>query len=91
MPEDNIIYIGRKGAMEYVTAVVTQFKSGSGEVIIKARGKAISRAVDVAEIVRHRFVRDASVKDVRIGTEHIEGDDGAANVSSIEIVLSRDL
>lgn len=88
MTEDNIIYIGRKGAMEYVMAVVTQFRSGSDEVIIKARGKAISRAVDVAEIVRHRFVRDAVVRDVRIGTEQVQDEDGATNVSSIEIVLS---
>lgn len=89
MPEDNTIYIGRKGTMEYVTAVVTQFRSGSEEVIIKARGKAISRAVDVAEIVRHRFVRDATVRDVRIGTEQVEGESGSTNVSSIEIVLAR--
>lgn len=89
MSEDNIIFIGRKGTMEYVSAVVTQFRSGSQEVIIKARGKAISKAVDVAEIVRHRFVRDASVGDVRIGTEQVAGEDGATNVSSIEIVLKR--
>lgn len=89
MSEDNIIYIGRKGTMEYVLAVMTQFRSGSDEVVIKARGKAISRAVDVAEIVRNRFMRDASVKDVRIGTEQVEGEDGTTNVSSIEIVLSR--
>jgi DNA-binding protein len=89
MTEDNIIYIGRKAAMEYVLAVVTQFRSGSDEVIIKARGKAISRAVDVAEIVRNRFIRDASVSDVRIGTEQVEGEGGAMNVSSIEIVLKR--
>ncbi|MDW5561916.1 MAG: DNA-binding protein Alba [Methanomassiliicoccus sp.] len=88
MPEDNIIYIGKKGAMDYVTAVVTQFRSGSDEVIIKARGKAISRAVDVAEIVRHRFVREAAVKEVRIGTERVESEDGATNVSSIEIILT---
>jgi len=89
MSEDNTVYIGRKGPMEYVLAVVTQFRSGSDEVVIKARGKAISRAVDVAEIVRNRFVRGASVKDVRIGTERVEDEDGTINVSSIEIVLSR--
>ncbi len=88
--EDNTVYIGRKGTMEYITAVVTQFKAGSDVVIIRARGKAISRAVDVAEIVRHRFIRDASVQDVRIGTEHVLSDKGeSTNVSSIEIVLAR--
>lgn len=89
MSEDNIIYIGRKGTMEYVRAVVTQFRGGSDEVVIKARGKAISRAVDAAEIVRHRFVRDASVRDVRIGTEQVEDEGGTTNVSSIMIVLAR--
>ncbi len=89
MLEDNTVYIGRKGTMDYVTAVVTQFRSGSEEVVIKARGKAISRAVDVAEIVRHRFVRGAAVKDVRIGTEQVEGEGGSTSVSFIEIVLAR--
>jgi DNA-binding protein len=88
--EDNTVFIGRKDTMDYVTAVVTQFKAGSDEVIIRARGKAISRAVDVAEIVRHRFIREAVVKDVRIGTEAMVSDQGeSTNVSSIEIVLAR--
>lgn len=88
--EDNTVFIGRKDTMDYVTAVVTQFKAGSDEVIIRARGKAISRAVDVAEIVRHRFVREAVVKDVRIGTEALVSEQGeSTNVSSIEIVLAR--
>jgi len=90
MAEDNIVFIGRKDTMDYVTAVLTQFKSGSDEVIIRARGKAISRAVDVAEIVRHRFIREAIVKDVRIGTEALVSEQGErTNVSSIEIVLAR--
>jgi DNA-binding protein len=87
MTEDNI-HIGRKGAMEYVLAVVTQFCNGSTD-IIKARGKAISRAAEAAEIVRHRFVRGAAVKDVRIGTELVTDENGSTNISSIEIVLSR--
>jgi archaea-specific DNA-binding protein len=90
MAEDNTVFIGRKGTMEYVMAVVTQFKAGSDDVIIRARGKAISRAVDVAEIVRHRFIKEAVVKDVRIGTEAMLTDQGeSTNVSSIVIVLSR--
>ena len=76
--------------MEYVTAVVIQFKGGSREVIIRARGKAISRAVDVAEIVRNRFIKEATVRDVRIGTESLASEKGGStNVSSIEIVLVR--
>lgn len=76
--------------MSYVLAVVTQFNSGSTEVVIKARGRAISRAVDAAEITRNRFVHDAVVKDIRIGTETITNEEGrTSNVSSIEIALSK--
>ena len=88
--EENVIYIGNKPPMSYVLAVVTQFNSGSTEVIIKARGRAISRAVDAAEITRNRFVSDAQVKDIRIGTETITNEEGrTSNVSSIEITLGK--
>jgi DNA-binding protein len=90
MTEDNTVYIGRKPTMNYVLAVVTQFNTGDGNVVIKARGKAISRAVDVAEIVRNRFVTDASIKDIKISTESLKREDGElTNVSSIEIYVSK--
>lgn len=90
MTEENTVYIGKKPAMNYVLAVVTQFNSGSNEIVIKARGRSISRAVDVAEIVRNRFVPDAYVKDIKIGTESLEREEGVnANVSSIEITLAK--
>lgn len=90
MAEDNTVFIGKKATMNYVLAVVTQFNSGLNEVVIKARGRAISRAVDVAEIVRHRFVTDAVVKDIKIDTEVLAREEGnTANVSSIEISLSK--
>lgn len=90
MPESNTIYIGKKPTMNYVLAVVTQFNSGSGEVVVKARGRSISRAVDVAEIVRSRFVPGSRVKDVQIATEKITGEDGrTTNVSSIEIFMTK--
>lgn len=90
MADDNIVYIGRKPTMNYVLAVVTQFNAGSDDVIIKARGKSISRAVDVAEIVRNRFVQGAKIKDIQISTEQLTGEEGrTANVSSIEIFISK--
>jgi DNA-binding protein len=90
MGDDNTVFVGTKPTMNYVLAVVTQFNSGYSEVTIKARGRAISRAVDVAEIVRHRFVHSASIKNVRIDTEILRGDMGeSANVSSIEIFMAR--
>ena len=88
--DENVIYVGNKPPMSYVLAIVTQFQgSGSEEVVIKARGRAISRAVDAAEITRNRFVTDAKVKDIKIGTESITNEDGrTSNVSSIEICLT---
>jgi archaea-specific DNA-binding protein len=87
--DENIIYIGNKPPMSYVLAVVTEFKKDdTDEVIIKARGRAISRAVDTAEIVRNRFVTDAVVNEIIIGTESVTNDEGRThNVSSIEIRL----
>jgi DNA-binding protein len=88
-PDENIIYVGNKPPMSYVLAVVTQFNGGSDEVVIKARGRAISRAVDTAEITRNRFVTSAKIKDIKIGTESITNEEGRnSNVSSIEISLT---
>jgi len=91
MSEENIVYIGSKPVMNYVLAVVTQMNSGTAEVILKARGRAISRAVDVAEIVRNRFIPDLDVQNIGISTEEIVGNDGVTtNVSTIEINLKKD-
>ncbi len=90
MSEENVVFIGNKPVMNYVLAAVTQLNSGAEEVVLKARGRAISRAVDVAEILRNRFMTGLEVKDIKIGTETIETSEGnAANVSAIEIVLSK--
>lgn len=89
MTEDNVVYIGNKPVMNYVLAVVTQFNNGASEVAVKARGKAISRAVDVVEVSRNRFLQDAKIKDIKIGTEKIATDRGESNVSIMEIVLTK--
>jgi len=87
--DENTVYVGSKPPMSYVLAVVTQFNGGSDEVVIKARGRAISRAVDTAEITRNRFVTNAKIKDIKIGTEAITNEEGrSSNVSSIEISLT---
>lgn len=76
--------------MAYVLGVITQFSEGKPEVIIKARGRAISRAVDVAEIVRRRFAQDVEIKAIDIGTEERELQDGSKiNVSTMQIVLAK--
>jgi len=84
---ENAVFVGNKPVMNYVLAVLTQFNSGVKEVAVKARGRAISRAVDVAEIVRKRFLPDVDVKDIKISTEKVESEQGEANVSAIEITL----
>lgn len=77
-------------SMAYVLAVITQFSGNISEVHIKARGKAISRAVDVAEIVRRRFVEGLKIKNIEIGTEERELEDKTKiNVSSIDILLGK--
>ncbi len=87
--DENTIFVGNKPPMSYVLAVVTQFNGGSDDVIIKARGRAISRAVDTAEITRNRFVTNSKIKDIKIGTEAITNEEGrTSNVSSIEITLT---
>jgi DNA-binding protein len=88
--DENVIYVGQKPPMSYVLAVVTQFNSGSDEVILKARGRSISTAVDAAEITRNRFVTNAELKEIKIGTESVTNEEGrTSNVSSIEITLAK--
>ena len=88
--DENVIYVGHKPPMSYVLAVITQFNtSGSDEIVIKARGRSISTAVDTAEIVRNRFIKDAKIKDIKISTESITNEEGrTSNVSSMEIILT---
>lgn len=86
----NVVLVGKKPPMNYVLAVVTQFNNGVRSVKIRARGNSISRAVDVAEISRNRFVTDAKVNEIAIGSEEIANEDGTrSKVSSIEITLAR--
>ncbi len=87
MIKDNTVFVGNKPVMNYVLAVVTQFNNGAEEVAIKARGKAISRAVDTAEIALNRFLENVSKKEIFTSTEMIDTDTGKTTVSSIEIVL----
>jgi DNA-binding protein len=85
-----VVFIGKKPFMNYVTGVVMQFNSGVKKVCIKARGKYISRAVDVVEVVRHRFIPDVKLDKVDINSEEFEGQEGRkVRVSTIELTLSK--
>jgi DNA-binding protein len=92
MAEDNSIFIGNKPFMNYVTGVVMQFTTKqASEVTIKARGKFISRAVDVAEVAAKRFLDNSvDVNDIRINSEEFTNKEGRqVRVSTIEISLKR--
>lgn len=90
---ENVVFIGNKPFMNYVTGVVMQFTTkGAREVTIKARGKFISRAVDVSEVAMRKFLREQNlkVKGIAIGSEEFENKEGKkVNVSTIEITLMK--
>ncbi|OPY24057.1 MAG: DNA/RNA-binding protein Alba [Methanobacterium sp. PtaU1.Bin242] len=89
MSDENVVYIGNKPLMNYVLAVVTQMNNGSSEIMLKARGRSISRAVDVAEVVRNKFILDAEIGTINISTEELSNREGSnSNVSAIEIQLT---
>jgi DNA-binding protein len=86
MERSNTVFIGKKPVLNYVLTCMTLFKSGHEEVVIKARGRSISRAVDSVEVLRSRFMPNVEVLDIQIGTESLESDDrGPTNVSTIDI------
>jgi len=92
MAEDNTIFIGGKPFMNYVTGIVMQFTTkGASDVVVKARGKFISRAVDVAEVASKRFLEgQIAIKDIKIDSEEFQNKEGKdVRVSTIEISLAK--
>jgi DNA-binding protein len=92
MAENNSVLIGRKPVMNYVLACISLFHGGANEISVKARGRAISRAVDVAEVTRRRFMPDLKVKKIEIGTDQLTSSEDRStpsNVSTIEIILTK--
>ncbi|MBS7657399.1 DNA-binding protein Alba [Candidatus Bathyarchaeota archaeon] len=91
--DSNTVYIGQKPTMNYVLAVLTHINTKNAkEVTIKARGQAISAAVDVAEIVNKRFMKELGVSNISIGTEEMpprEGENKYRKVSTIEITMTK--
>jgi DNA-binding protein len=92
--KSGIVFIGSKPPMDYVLAVITRLSaSNAKEVILKARGQAITTAVDVAEITRNRFLKDLKVSKIAIGTEEMpprEGENRSRMVSTMEITLTKE-
>lgn len=88
--DSNIVFVGKKPAMSYVLACVTQLNSIHKNVVLRARGRAISHAVDVAQIVKNKFMPDTKINDVKLGTEIVKDESGQElNISSIEISLGK--
>jgi len=92
--QENTVFIGRKPPMNYVLAVITGLSAPNAkEINLKARGRAISTAVDVAEIARSRFMKNLEVSKIALGTEEMpprEGENRARMVSTIEITLKKE-
>ena len=89
--DETLMYIGKKPSMNYVLAINARMKKGLDEITIIARGKTISKAVDIAEIVTNKYVTDANDDQLKISTEEIVTDNGnKKNISTIEIVIKRD-
>ena len=86
-----MIFGGKKPTMFFVLACLTQINNGSNSVAVKARGRAISRAVDVAQVLTKRFATDIKVQAISINTEQVKSTmtGGMSNVSSIDIKLGK--
>ena len=88
--EENVVFVGNKPVMNYVIACLTSFNAGGGKVCIKARGNAISKAVDTVEVLRRSFIRDLGLVDIKLGTEEVTNLEGRrSNVSTIEITVAK--
>jgi len=89
--EGNVVLIGKKPVMNYVVACLTFFNSGEKNVTVKARGRAISRAVDTVELLRRAFIKDLQLSAICIGTEEVQRaeENRKSNVSTIEINLAK--
>jgi DNA-binding protein len=92
--KSGIIFIGNKPPMSYVLAIITSLSaSNAKEITLKARGRAITTAVDATEITRNRFLKDLKVSKITIGTEEMparEGENRARMVSTMEITLTKE-
>jgi len=91
--KSDVIFVGNKPPMAYVLAIITAFSGSTAkEITLKARGQAITTAVDTAEITRSRFLKDLKLGKIVIGTTEMpprEGESRSRMVSTIEITLSK--
>ena len=87
---EKIVYVGQKPVKNYVIACLTSFNAGSNPIVIKARGRAICKAVDTVELLRRAFLKDSRLQSIVISTEQVTREGNRkANVSTIEITVTR--
>ena len=87
---ENIVLVGKKPVMNYVTACITFFNAGEKYVVVKARGRAITKAVDTVELLRRAFVKNLEIHNLEINTEELFRIEGQkSNVSTIEITVAK--
>jgi len=91
MDVPNLVRIGKKPIMNYVTACVTLFNSGNEEVMVRARGQTIEKAIDTVQMLRRGFLKDVNIQSINLGSEDVTRLDGTrGNISIIEITLSQE-
>ena len=90
--QGNLIRIGKKPVLSYVVACVTLFNSGKNEIMVRARGRSIPKAVDTVEMLKHSFLKGLFVKSVEIGSEDVRSHNGrGTSISIIEIILAKEI
>lgn len=89
--DEDTVFIGQKDTMAYVYAVQTQAEK-QDLIRIKARGRAIGRAVDVSQIFLNKKKEEWENNDVILATEERNDQIDSTQqqkVSTIEIVLKK--
>ncbi|MCW3974680.1 MAG: DNA-binding protein Alba [Candidatus Bathyarchaeota archaeon] len=86
---DNIVRIGKKPSMNYISACVTLFNTGNDQIVVRARGKAITKAVDIVEMLRRSFIKKLKVKSINVDSDELMIYGKNVTISIIEIFLER--
>lgn len=87
MSKEAEIFVGKKPPMNYVLACLTAFHGGANEVVVKARGRSISKAVDVVEVIRKKFMPNAEIKGIDIGTDEVQLREGQGTRRTSSIII----
>lgn len=86
---DNIVRIGKKPPMNYISACVTLFNTGKDQIVVRARGRAITKAVDVVEMLRRSFIKKLKVKSINVDSDELMISGKNVTISIIEIFLEK--